>query len=147
MEIGQQLRAARERTGLALGDIARRTNIPLPVLEAIERGDVGRVPGGCFVRAHLRAFASQVGIDPEQVVAAFLAEHGPRPPEDELIDLRRRCSTRAADGSRWAQAVALVIAAALLVGVGLLVARPASAPTTAPGAGPSAVDSRPEPGA
>jgi cytoskeleton protein RodZ len=119
MELGRRLRDARERKGLTLADIAQRTNISLPVLDAIERGDVARVPGGFFIRAHLRAFAGQVGLDAEQVLSAYHAEHEPRPVEDELFELRRRCSARAAREARWTPAILLAIGAMILVIFGL----------------------------
>jgi len=43
-------------------------------LEALERNDLKRLPGGIFTRAFLRAYASEVGLDPECTVRDFLAQ-------------------------------------------------------------------------
>jgi cytoskeletal protein RodZ len=123
MVVGKRLREARAERGLALADIAHRTNIPVPVLDAIERGDVAHIPGGFFVRAYLRAYAGHVGLDPEDIVAAYQAEREPQPVEDELQALRRRWANLDASGAHGAQ-TALAIGLAILVIVGLLFARP-----------------------
>lgn len=74
----EQLRRMRERAGLSIEDISSRTKIQIPLLEAIERGDFERVPGGLFVRGFLRAYAREVGLDPEAVVADYLEEYEPQ---------------------------------------------------------------------
>ncbi len=50
-DIGAHLREARERAGITLRDVAAATKISVPALEALERNDIGRLPGGIFVRA------------------------------------------------------------------------------------------------
>src|SRR5688572_27669894 len=63
MEVGHQLSTARQRRGLTLDDISRTTKIPVPLLEAIERDDVARLPQGFFTRAFVRAYAHEVGVN------------------------------------------------------------------------------------
>jgi hypothetical protein len=53
---------------MTLAEIAGSTKIPLRMLEAIERNDLGRLPSGIFTRAHLRAFAVEVGLDPNDLL-------------------------------------------------------------------------------
>jgi cytoskeleton protein RodZ len=72
-DIGALLRDARERAGVSLRDIATETKISMPTLEALERNDVARLPGGIFLRAFVRAYAKEVGLDPEDVVRRFVA--------------------------------------------------------------------------
>lgn len=43
-------------------------------LEAVERSDLSRLPGGIFTRAFIRAYAQEVGLDPDRTVQDFLAE-------------------------------------------------------------------------
>jgi cytoskeleton protein RodZ len=43
-------------------------------LEALERNDFSRLPGGIFSRAFIRGYATAVGLDPEVTVQEFLAE-------------------------------------------------------------------------
>lgn len=45
----------------------------MAALEALERNDVSHLPGGIFTRAFVRAYALEVGLDPEQSVQDFLA--------------------------------------------------------------------------
>jgi cytoskeleton protein RodZ len=72
-DIGAHLREARERAGITLRAIATSTKISVPTLEALERNDVGRLPGGIFIRAFVRAYAKEVGLDPEDAVRRFVA--------------------------------------------------------------------------
>jgi cytoskeletal protein RodZ len=69
--IGAQLRAARERRGLSLHDIGARTRIKDTMLDAIERGEIEKLPRGPFRRGFARAFAIEVGLDPEVLFADF----------------------------------------------------------------------------
>jgi cytoskeleton protein RodZ len=72
-DIGAHLREARERAGITLREVAAATKISVPVLEALERNDIGRLPGGIFVRAFVRAYARHVGLEPEDTVRRFVA--------------------------------------------------------------------------
>jgi cytoskeleton protein RodZ len=54
VDFGTYLREARERRGVSLGQIAAATKISLSTLEALERNDISRLPGG-FTRAFVRA--------------------------------------------------------------------------------------------
>jgi len=75
MDIGQQLRNARERQGIPLGRIADATKLSTSVLERIERSEFSRLPGGIFTKSYLRAYASEVGLDPELVVEGYIGQH------------------------------------------------------------------------
>jgi cytoskeletal protein RodZ len=72
-DFGRSLREARERRGLSLRQIANSTKIAMSVLEALERNDLSRVPGGIFSRAFVRAYAVEVGLDPDETMQAFIA--------------------------------------------------------------------------
>lgn len=73
-EFSERLKQARTAKGLSLHDIAATTKISIVVLESLERGEVTRVPGGIFSRAFVRAYAIEVGLDPDKTVAEFTAE-------------------------------------------------------------------------
>lgn len=73
-DFGSTLRAARERKGVALREIANRTKISVAVLEALERNDISRLPGGIFGRAFVRSYAAEVGLDPETTIRDFIAQ-------------------------------------------------------------------------
>jgi cytoskeleton protein RodZ len=74
-DIGTRLRAAREGKGVSLRHIADATKLTVSTLEALERGQVSRLPGGIYRRAIVRAFAREIGLDPEETLQAFLAQH------------------------------------------------------------------------
>jgi cytoskeletal protein RodZ len=69
---GLELKQARESLGVSLRDIATRTKISVRALEALERNDFSRLPGGIFGRAFVRAYALEVGVDPDATVASFV---------------------------------------------------------------------------
>jgi cytoskeleton protein RodZ len=71
---GERLRDARERRGVSLRQIANSTKISVGVLEALERDDISRLPGGIFGRAFVRSYAIEVGLDPEATIQAFIAQ-------------------------------------------------------------------------
>jgi cytoskeletal protein RodZ len=71
---GAKLRHARERRGISVRQVANATKISVAALEALERNDVARLPGGIFSRAFVRAYAIEVGLDPETTIQEFLAE-------------------------------------------------------------------------
>jgi cytoskeleton protein RodZ len=75
--LGERLRLAREQAGLSIDDMSARTKIQLAILEAIERDEFERVPGGLFVRGFLRAYAREVGLEPEAIVADYLDQYEP----------------------------------------------------------------------
>lgn len=91
-DFGSTLRSARERKGISLRHIANATKISMGALESLERSDFSRLPGGIFSRSFVRAYAQEVGLDPDETVAEFLRETGEtfQPPsqlaaEDEQI--------------------------------------------------------------
>jgi hypothetical protein len=71
LTFGARLRSQRESQQLALAAIAEETKINLALLEALERDDLSRWPGGLFRRAYVRTYAQKIGLDPERVVREF----------------------------------------------------------------------------
>lgn len=72
--VGAGLRQRREERGVSLRQIAASTKISHGALEAIERDDIKRLPGGIFTRAFVRAYAEELDLDPERTLAEFLAQ-------------------------------------------------------------------------
>src|SRR5262249_58891601 len=72
--VGAKLRDARERRGVSLRQIANATKISIAALEALERNDISRLPGGIFSRAFVRSYAIEVGLDPEATIQEFIAQ-------------------------------------------------------------------------
>jgi cytoskeleton protein RodZ len=71
---GGKLRDARERRGISLRQIANATKISVGALEALERNDISRLPGGIFSRAFVRSYATEVGLNPEATIQEFISE-------------------------------------------------------------------------
>jgi cytoskeleton protein RodZ len=71
-DFGGRLREARERRGISLRQIANATKISVGLLEALERNDISRLPGGIFSRAFVRSYAIEVGLDPERAIQEFI---------------------------------------------------------------------------
>jgi len=78
---GGRLRDARERRGVSLRQIANSTKISVAVLEALERNDISKLPGGIFGRAFVRSYAIEVGLDPEATIQDFITNF----PKDSVI--------------------------------------------------------------
>jgi cytoskeletal protein RodZ len=75
-EIGRELAEARQRAGLSVEELSRRTKLSVPTLLAVERNQMGNLPGGIYTRGLLRAYAREVGLDGEAIVRRFRAEVG-----------------------------------------------------------------------
>jgi cytoskeletal protein RodZ len=71
-DFGGKLRLARERRGISLRQIATTTKISIAALEALERNDLSKLPGGIFSRSFVRSYAIEVGLDPDEIVHEFL---------------------------------------------------------------------------
>jgi len=68
---GENLRREREMRGVSLEEISSATKISLRFLEAIEREDFSKLPGGIFSRSFIRSYARYLGLDEERVVAEY----------------------------------------------------------------------------
>src|SRR6187551_2832314 len=85
-DFGGKLRQARERRGISLRQIAASTKISAAALEALERNDISKLPGGIFSRAFVRSYAVEVGLDPEKTIEEFLARFNQEaPPTAESV--------------------------------------------------------------
>jgi len=85
--IGEQLRLTREERGIALRDISEQTRISVNYLEAIERSDYKRLPGGIFNRSFIKAYARCIGFDEKEAIegyADYMREQG-HPIDEEIV--------------------------------------------------------------
>src|SRR5262245_13838928 len=71
LDFGAELAQARERPGITIAELARRTKIGVDALKAIERCDVTALPGGLYTRGFLRAYAREVGLNPDEIVRRY----------------------------------------------------------------------------
>ncbi len=68
---GEILRAAREKAGYSLSDISTQTKINVRQLEAIESGDVGRLPPETFAKAFIKSYCKALKMDPAPIILSF----------------------------------------------------------------------------
>jgi cytoskeletal protein RodZ len=115
-DVGTRLREAREGGGIPLRQIADRTKISVAALEALERGDMGRLPGGIFGRSFVRSYAAEVGLDPDAMVREFLDQFS-QDPRFAAISIEAEPAAR--PGSPAARTVLKLVAVAL-VAVGII---------------------------
>ena len=94
----QTLRLAREKKGYSLNQIAARTGVKLRTLELVDAGRFAELPSGLYGRAAIRAYATAVGLDADEVLAECASLIPvPEDPLDGLARVRglaRRASTR-----------------------------------------------------
>ncbi len=83
--VGADLRAARERIGWSLQDIARGLRIRGQYLVALEEGRVDRLPGNAYAVGFLRTYAGVLGLDPEELTRRFRAEAAEINRKTELV--------------------------------------------------------------
>ena len=77
-------------------ELSRRTKISVATLQAIERNDASELPRGIFMRGFLRAYAREVGCDPDDIVGRYLnqfddQEVGGHETLDESANLKVWC--------------------------------------------------------
>lgn len=120
------MKRLRERRGISLRDIADNTKLSVRALEALERNDIARLPGGIFSRGLVRAYAEQIGADPEATVQDFIA----RFPEASVTDGSSYARPEAVNtdppsqvGRRVAIALAIVLPIAAILGLTILARR------------------------
>lgn len=126
MDIGTTLQQARIARGLSLADISSTTKMSAPVLQRIEEGSFDQLPGGLLTRGYLRAFAREVGLDPEKIVNEYRAEFERTAPEDEPFQLPRS-SYQDSDARTHGGPLALIVALAVVLYFGWV--RPSESPT------------------
>jgi cytoskeletal protein RodZ len=109
--VGAALRRLRESRGISLHDIAASTKLSRSALEAIERDDIGRLPGGIFTRAVVRAYAKELGADPERTLREFLGQFPDQRVESHAAprDVFAEAATPKADLARLIVALGILI--------------------------------------
>ena len=68
---GPVLRAARERKGVTLKQLASETKLSIELWEALEDNNLARWPKRVFARSYVRDYAERVGLDADEVVNEF----------------------------------------------------------------------------
>ncbi len=120
--VGQQLQRARERLGLSVASVADAQHLRPSVIQAIEASDHRQIDSELFLKGYVRAYAKQVGLDPDALIADLDRELEPLRQEREqqqeanplvTIERRRRRKKRIAKTLLLLVLVSVVVAVAL----------------------------------
>jgi cytoskeletal protein RodZ len=109
---GAHLREQREARGLTLDDVSRTTKINKTTLIALEATDLRHLPAGIYTRGFVKAYAREVGLDPDSAADEYsstIEPPGTRPPSP--ADAVAASSTRHAGDGRHANADARLLLA------------------------------------
>lgn len=102
--IGSDLRRARERREISLGEVEAATRIRVRFLRAIEEEDWGALPGGVYSRGFIRTYAAHLGLDGERLAEDFRREvegvPAVREPARELAPVAASTATGSPGGRR-----------------------------------------------
>lgn len=85
----EEYREYREQQSITLSEISERTKINVKFLEAIEEGNFELLPE-TYIRLFLRAYANEIGVDPDEAIEQYNLLHGKpkqeKPKSEQLID-------------------------------------------------------------
>jgi cytoskeletal protein RodZ len=70
------LATIRKNRGVSLEQIAESTKIGVRSLEAIERGDFRKLPGGIYSTSYIRQYARAIDYDESAILAFYYREMG-----------------------------------------------------------------------
>ena len=71
MQLGEILRAERERRGLSASEVAEATRIKVQTIESIERSDFSRIPASVYAKGFIKLYAEHLGLDPEPLIREY----------------------------------------------------------------------------
>lgn len=74
------LSTIRQNRGISLKQIADSTKISVRSLEAIERGDFKKLPGGIYNTSYIRQYARAIDYDEAALLAVYYREAQVQPP-------------------------------------------------------------------
>ena len=105
MDIGEQLRHAREARGLSIDALSKSIRVQPRILSAIEQNDCATIPPRPYGRGFVRTFAIEVGLDPESTVREFFSQfagvsRGPVSLHPRILDIPYRTGLRPLAASR-----------------------------------------------
>lgn len=83
---GEILRRERERKNLTVKDIEEGTSIRSAYIEALENGEISKLPGEVYARGFLKNYANFLGLDAESLLREFAAEISPETSIEEISE-------------------------------------------------------------
>lgn len=82
-KFAEELREARNKSGITLQQMASKTRIDLKFLQALDQGDFSFMPEP-YVRAFMKEYAKMVGLDENKILAKFDAAKKGKMVDDEI---------------------------------------------------------------
>jgi cytoskeletal protein RodZ len=146
IDFGTMFRQAREKRGVSLQQVAAVTRISASVLDAIERNDVSKLPGGIFSRAFVRSYAREIGLDPEMAIERFTTQFPDESGKEQLPSARDAEDIEAYESGRRVAvtvlqllglSIVVIIALWFVLNSGSCRKTPAAAPSTVSAPAPS----------
>lgn len=127
MDVGAELRTAREGKKLSIDTISQRTRIPQRALAAIERNDISAIPPRPFGRGFVRAYATEVGLDGEHLAREYFAQFPPLEPPPEPKRVVNPDPNSPFDlpslSSQWAGLISATVLLVLVIGAAVFMSR------------------------
>jgi cytoskeleton protein RodZ len=84
MTVGEIFRRTRTHYGQSLGDIERALRIRASQLEAIETGNIEKLPGRVYAIGFVRSYAEYLGLNGDKMVHLFKIQVGGKAPKPKL---------------------------------------------------------------
>jgi cytoskeletal protein RodZ len=94
VEFGKYLSQQRELRGLSRDEVSQVTKISPSLIAALEEGQMERLPARVFVLNYIRAYATVIGLAPEEAVLRY-EEVDKATPEPSPVVLERERRRRA----------------------------------------------------
>jgi transcriptional regulator with XRE-family HTH domain len=136
LTFGEELRRERLIREVSLEEISSATKISVRLLTALEKSDLSRLPAPVFTRGFIRSYSRHLGLDPDEMVNAYLADLAPDKAREGGAR-RGGLRSRFLRGRRAAASTIVISVTAVLLLLGLI-ARP-----TRHGSGSTPIAARP----
>ena len=122
LTFGEELRRERIIRDVSLEEISSATKISIRLLNALESSDVSRLPAPVYSRGFIRAYSRHLGLDPDEMINAYLADVAPEKKREVEGPRRGGLRARFLRGRRAAGTIVISVTGVLLI-LGLI-ARP-----------------------
>ena len=126
-DIGEELKAERERKGLDLKSVNEATRIPIDTLKALESSDYSIFPNPTYARSFLSQYRDHLGVDAHDFVDAFETGnvishssssitnivHSSSPPSNKQVDSHQQPTNKT---GLWQALIVIIITLLLIIG-------------------------------
>jgi len=124
--VGKWLKAAREKSGITLDEVAKVTRIGKNYLEAIEEGDLGKLPSQAYTRGFIRLYAAHLGLPPEKALSLMAVSQTES--DETLPDKSSTPEQNRKNPPAYRRSLAAIIILTLALATGYLLFKPAGQP-------------------